>query len=146
MNLTTATVESGCKRNTTLSLALIAANCLGIAATFGFYFSLSNTLIERAGYEELEAIRIQHDEYQTLEQRAQSLMGTTLMTEDSLDLNQTGPQLAALTQLLVENEKTYQIFFRLLKVNMYHLVEQIPGTFSWYEHWSPGVDESRFRL
>lgn len=137
-----ANVESRARLSAWLGVAIIAVNCIGIIATLYVLFSLGSTLNERAGLQLLEDVRADFDRYLVLEKDARGRMETSRGLENQLNIDHSEEAIIQLSKTLVENEKSYQIFFRLLKVNIYHLTNFIPGSYSWYEIWSPEIESA----
>ena len=140
MSYSLETVDSNRKLNGLICYALIGFNCVGIAVAITVYLNLSGMLNARTGSGLLEGVRSDYDQYLVIEKAAREQMGITREIESSLVLDETAADIDILAAALIDNEKSYQIFYRLLKVNIYHLAGQIPGTYSWYEIWSPEID------
>lgn len=135
-------VESRAKLSQWLGISIIITNCLGIAATLYVLTSLSNVLSERSGIEMLEQVRADYRSYQSMEKEARKRMETSRGLEGQISIDESEQAILSLSQTLTENERNYQIFFRLLKVNIYHLTNFIPGSYSWYEIWAPEIESA----
>lgn len=140
MSTSLATTDANRKLNSLICYALIAFNCVGIVAAIYINLTLGAMLDARTGTEYLEVVRADYEGYLVLEREAREKMSETRRVEATLVLDETESKINALAQTLIDSEKSFQLFFRLLKVNIYHLAEQIPGTYSWYEIWSPEID------
>ncbi len=141
-DLQIANLDARARLSAWLGISIIAINCLGIAVTLYVLFSLNSVMDQRSGAEMLEAVRRDYASFEEMETAARESMQQSRSLEDQLVLDDVENQIMALSQTLTENEKTYQVFFRLLKVNIYHLTNFIPGSNSWYEIWSPEIDSA----
>lgn len=148
-DLQIANLDTRARLSAWLGISIIAINCIGIAVTLYVLFGLNGIMDQRSGAEMLEAVRNDYHRFAEMETQARERMDQSRGLEGQLQLDDVEKQIMALSQTLTENEKTYQVFFRLLKVNIYHLTNFIPGSNSWYEIWSPEIDgaieRSRFR-
>jgi hypothetical protein len=148
-DLQIASLDSRARLSAWLGISIIAINCIGIVITLYVLFDLNDIMDQRSGAEMLDTVRNDYRRFEEMESEARERMERSRGIEDQLQLDDVEKQIMALSQTLTENEKTYQVFFRLLKVNIYHLTNFIPGSNSWYEIWSPEIDSaierSRFR-
>lgn len=135
-------IESRARLSAWLGIAIIGINFIGIAVTLYVLFSLGSTLNERAGLQLLDDVRADFQRYIELEKDSRGRMELSRGLENQLDVDHSEQAIIQLSQTLVENEKNYQVFFRLLKVNIYHLTNFIPGSYSWYEIWSPEIESA----
>ena len=137
-----ADLDSRARLSAWLGISMIAINCIGTVLTLYVLFSLNGVLDQRSGTELLEKVRSDYANFEALETDAREKMERSRGLEDQLVLDDVENKILAVSETLTENEKTFQIFFRLLKVNIYHLTNFIPGSNSWYEIWSPEIDSA----
>jgi hypothetical protein len=141
-DLQIASLDSRARLSAWLGMSIIAINCIGIVVTLTVLFSLNGVMDQRSGADLLDAVREDYRRFEDLEADTRERMDRSRGLEDQLQLDDVEKQIIALSQTLTDNEKTYQVFFRLLKVNIYHLTNFIPGSNSWYEIWSPEIDSA----
>ena len=125
-----------------LAMMVIAVNVVGIAMSLFLYFSLHGILDRRSGVNLIKQINSDYAKFEKIDSSTRVGMAEVRDLNSSLDLHETQQNIPDTAELLFEKERDYQVFYRLLKVNIYYLVSQIQGTGSWYEMYSPEIDEA----
>ncbi len=133
-------VDANLRMSSALAMVVIAINLLGIAASLTINYSMHSSLDERSGVDLLQRTREDYRSFEETEHSSRDSMAEVREMETTIDLDSSERQILALVDTLHEDEETYQLFLRLLKVNTYHLAEQIPGALSWYEIHGPELD------
>lgn len=122
------------------AFAVMTINGLGIAMALVSYLALGDLLAERTGADLKEQIRSDFSRFDALERESRKTMAAARVLGKGVDLDLSAREVSALAEQLASYEKDYQRFYRVLKVNMFNLSQQIPGTSSWFELYSPAVD------
>jgi len=65
--------------------------------------------------------------------------------EGSVDHKTSERDIIEMTDLIIGNEQDIQLFYRLLKVNIYLLTSQINGSLSWFEIYGHEIDRAILR-
>ncbi|NKB31558.1 MAG: hypothetical protein GKR91_00455 [Pseudomonadales bacterium] len=124
------------------ALVITVFNLLGIAFSVYTFSTLHDTLDARSGADLLQQIRDDFAGYEEIEKDARANMSIIRQMDGSIDLEVSEKQILATASFLHNSEKDFQLFYRLLKVNIYHLTGEIPGSMSWYEIYGPEIDQA----
>jgi hypothetical protein len=111
-----------------------------LTVIINLYFS--NILEERSGAMLMRRIIVDYEVFQGLENNTVKIPLIIRNMNSSIDLEISERKILEMTNTLYDSERDYQLFFRLLKVNVYNLTEMIPGTESWYEKYGPEIDQA----
>jgi len=124
------------------ALSILIFNCLGIAFSVYTFLSLNDILNSRSGADLLQKVRNDFSAYQAMERNARENMTFVRQMDNLIDFEESENNIVSAATVLHNSERDFQLFFRLLKVNLYHLTGEIPGSSSWYELYGPEIDQA----
>jgi hypothetical protein len=126
------------------SLAIIAVtvNVIASVLTAIIYLHLNNILEHRSGTILMRQIITDYESFQEMESASMKIPLGIRNLNSSIDLEISERDILETTNTLYNNERDYQLFFRLLKVNVYNITKVIPGTESWYDKYGPEIDHA----
>jgi hypothetical protein len=119
---------------------LMGLNLIGIGLCVACFLIFSQLLSERTGAPLKAEMLADFEEFEALEKQSRETMTQSRQLGKDVDFDISARQIQALASELIQYERENQRFFRVLKVNMYNLSRQIPGTDSWFELYSPAID------
>lgn len=140
VSVRTTLLQSRTKLIKLCAVGVTVFNVLGIGFSVSTYINLHASLDVRSGSDLLLEVREDFAAYEAMEKGARENMAEIRQMDGSIDLDISKNQILATANVLQASEKDFQIFYRLLKVNIYHLAGEIPGSMSWYEIYGPEID------
>lgn len=139
-NIRISSAEARLKISKLSALGITGFNCMGIAFSVYTLLTLNAILDARSGADLLQQTRDDFAVYETMEREARDNLAIIRQMDGSVDLDISQKNILATASVLQKNEQDFQLFYRLLKVNLYHLTGEIPGSSSWFENYGPEID------
>ena len=137
-----STLDSKTRFSGLLAIVIIISNIVATVFCVYILLNLHDTLDIRSGKQLLDQIHADYAAFEEIESKTRISMATVRNLEASIDLKISERHILDTANKMYESERDYQLFFRLLKVNIYYLTSQIPGTYSWYEIYGPEIDKA----
>ncbi|PCH58214.1 MAG: hypothetical protein COC19_08700 [SAR86 cluster bacterium] len=127
-----------------LIVTAVIINVGGIVLAVSFILGLNDTITRSAGLDNLAQLESMYEQFQQGETLNRDLKAQLRSLEQQrtqeFTLNQQSIQDLADTSF--ENENQYQLFYRLLKVNIYLFSSQMVGANSWFEVYGQEIDQA----
>ncbi|MFK7864419.1 MAG: hypothetical protein AB8B95_09385 [Pseudohongiellaceae bacterium] len=123
-----------------LAPLVLGINITGIVLCLYVLFDLSSAITEKSGTALLEQVSSDYLEFESLSQSTRDSVETVEDFASGIGTSMSESEIVAMTETVMTSETNAQLFLRLLKVNVYNLTGEIPGTASWYEIYAPVID------
>ena len=122
------------------AIIVLTVNVVASVLTVITYLYFDTVLENRSGAILMRQIIADYESFQKTETDSMKIPLAIRNLNSSVDLEISERKILEMTNTLFDSERDYQLFFRLLKVNVYNITEMIPGTESWYERYGPKID------
>lgn len=141
-NAATENIASKIKLIGMMAPLVIGFNTAGIVLCVYALFNLGGAITEKSGTALIEQVREDYENFGQIDEVTRSSMETVEDLDNGIGTSMSESELLAVTEIVMTSETNAQLFLRLLKVNIYNLAGQIPGTASWYEIYAPVIDST----
>lgn len=119
---------------------VLGFNTVGILLCAYVLLDVGSAITEKSGAVLIDQVREDYAEFEAIDEITRKSMEDINELDRGIGTSMSEPGVVAMTELVMTSEKNAQLFLRLLKVNVYNLAGQIPGTASWYEIYAPAID------
>jgi len=125
-----------------LAKGLLLFNLFCVGLLIAMFISLNGMLALKPAYALIDEVHNKELEFKNIDSTARSNRNELRRLENSVDFKTSERAIIAVTDLIIGNEQDFQLFYRLLKVNMYLLTSQINGSLSWFEIYGSEIDKA----
>lgn len=119
---------------------VLGFNTVGILLCAYVLFDVSSAITEKSGVALIDSVKEDYAAFELVNETTRKSMEDINQLGQGIGQSMSETGLVAMTENIMSSEKNAQLFLRLLKVNVYNLAGQIPGTASWYEIYAPAID------